>query len=47
MIRLVLLSLCPNRIEEEFQKFVNFIVWDFDLLWPHLENWDETVWLVR
>jgi hypothetical protein len=32
MIRLVLLILCQNSIQEHFQKFVNFDVRDFDHL---------------
>jgi hypothetical protein len=32
MNRLALLILCQNSIQEEFQKFVNFDVQDFDLL---------------
>jgi hypothetical protein len=46
MIRLVLLILCQSSIQEEFQKFVNFDIQDFDLLRLRLENLDKIVWLV-
>jgi hypothetical protein len=40
MIRLVLLILCQNDIQEEFQKFVNFDVWDLTFCdFPNKLGW--------